>query len=166
MGRQQDRGGSFLGGKDSLTIFEERPIRKPTVIDFLQMEWILLEAVGFPRLATAARPFDFAQGRRGAPLVLLLLADFLTCKTKRPGLSLSPGTSVDQPSPKCCSRTTLVPSPASVNGPSVLRVGTSGPAMQCDSPGGSHFSHHWREMRTHFPFPLDSAQNKTPQDSI
>jgi hypothetical protein len=37
-------------------------------------------------------------------------------KTKRPRLNLSLGTSVDQPSPKCCSRTTLVPTPSPVNG--------------------------------------------------
>ena len=41
-------------------------------------------------------------------------------KTKRPRLDLSLGTSVDQPSPKCCSRTTLrLPTPA-VNGSLVL----------------------------------------------
>ena len=28
----------------------------------------------------------------------------MACKTKRPGLDLSLGTFVDQPSPKCCSR--------------------------------------------------------------
>jgi hypothetical protein len=66
---------------------------------------------------------DFAQERSGPPLSSPTLG-FSTCKTKRPGLSLSPGTSVDQPSHKCCSRTTLVPSPASVNGPYVLRVCT------------------------------------------
>src|SRR5208283_1762471 len=37
-------------------------------------------------------------------------------KTKRPRLSLSLGTSVDQPSPKCCSRTTLNVTPNPVNG--------------------------------------------------
>src|SRR5579859_8042200 len=40
-------------------------------------------------------------------------------KTKRPRLDLSLGTSVDQPSPKCCSRTTLTLPPHPVNGPLV-----------------------------------------------
>ncbi len=39
-----------------------------------------------------------------------------THKTKRPRLDLSLGTSVDQPSPKCCSRTTLTLLPLTVNG--------------------------------------------------
>jgi hypothetical protein len=42
-------------------------------------------------------------------------------KTKRPRLDLSLGTSVDQPSPKCCSKTTLFLTSETVNGPSVLR---------------------------------------------
>ena len=37
-------------------------------------------------------------------------------KTKRPRLDLSRGTSVDQPSPKCCSRTTVTLTPCTVNG--------------------------------------------------
>jgi hypothetical protein len=40
-------------------------------------------------------------------------------KTKRPRLDLSLGTSVDQPSPKCCSRTTVALPPSTVNGSSV-----------------------------------------------
>src|SRR5271165_3301476 len=39
-----------------------------------------------------------------------------TRKTKRPRLNLSLGTSVDQPSPKCCSKTTLILTPDQVNG--------------------------------------------------
>src|SRR5262252_807892 len=39
--------------------------------------------------------------------VMSLTHELFARKTKRPGLSLSPGTSVDQPSPKCCSRTTV-----------------------------------------------------------
>jgi len=45
-------------------------------------------------------------------------------KTKRPRLSLSLGTSADQPSPKCCSRRTVTLTPKSRNGPSVLSGGT------------------------------------------
>jgi hypothetical protein len=40
-------------------------------------------------------------------------------KTKRPGLSLSPRTFADQPSPKCCSIANLILTPDKVNGPSV-----------------------------------------------
>ena len=64
----------------------------------------------------------------------------LARKTKRPGLSLSPGASVDQPSPKCCSRTTLCLPPPTVNGSVVLSAGTNDPC-------GAAFR----------------AQNKTPQ---
>ena len=64
-------------------------------------------------------------------------------KTKRPRLNLSLGTSVDQPSPKCCSRTTLTLGPDSWNGSRVLRHGTNG------EPGN-----------------LFCAQNKTPQTQL
>jgi len=43
-------------------------------------------------------------------------------KTKRPGLSLSPRTFVDQPSPKCCSIANVFLRPDPVNGPSVLEL--------------------------------------------
>jgi hypothetical protein len=42
------------------------------------------------------------------------------CKTKRPRLNLSLGTSVDQPSPKCCSRRRLSQARKPVNGSTVL----------------------------------------------
>jgi hypothetical protein len=41
----------------------------------------------------------------------------LECKTKRPGLGLSHGTFVDQPSPKCCSRTRISRAAEKKNGP-------------------------------------------------
>src|SRR5215469_18605817 len=58
--------------------------------------------------------------------VMSLTHELFARKTKRPGLSLSPGTSVDQPSPKCCSRTTVGGTLGIVNGSSVLRPGTRG----------------------------------------
>ena len=45
-------------------------------------------------------------------------------KTKRPRLDLSLGTYVDQPSPKCCSKTRLLHDPKLVNGPCVPLYGT------------------------------------------
>src|SRR5271165_2463591 len=64
-------------------------------------------------------------------------------KTKRPRLDLSLGTSVDQPSPKCCSRITLTLTLNPVNGSAVLRGGTQDPCAG-----------------------LFSAQNKTPQTQL
>src|SRR5215471_20584262 len=88
--------------------------------------------------------------------VMSLTHELFARKTKRPGLSLSPGTSVDQPSPKCCSRTTLAGNPWTVNGSSVLRAGTSGVRVvrkQCEINSGfltasviSHFSQPRREV--------------------
>ena len=43
-------------------------------------------------------------------------------KTKRPRLGLSLGTSVDQPSPKCCSRSNVLLPPNWVNGSPVLHM--------------------------------------------
>jgi hypothetical protein len=43
-----------------------------------------------------------------------------TRKTKRPRLKFESWASVDQPSPKCCSRTTVALGPHSVNGSPVL----------------------------------------------
>ena len=52
--------------------------------------------------------------------------EILARKTKRPRLNLSLGTSVDQPSPKCCSRTTVALPPGAVNGSSVLDMARMG----------------------------------------
>ncbi len=49
-----------------------------------------------------------------------------TRKTKRPRLGLSHGTYVDQPSPKCCSRTTLRMPQESGNGSDVLCMALMG----------------------------------------
>jgi len=73
----------------------------------------------FPFLATSARSGHSIS-------VMSLTHELFARKTKRPGLSLSPGTSVDQPSPKCCSRTTVGGTLGIVNGSSVLRPGTRG----------------------------------------
>ena len=47
-------------------------------------------------------------------------------KTKRPRLDLSLGTSVDQPSPKCCSIANVFLTPSPVNGSSVLDMARTG----------------------------------------
>jgi hypothetical protein len=47
-------------------------------------------------------------------------------KTKRPGLDLSLRTSVDQPSPKCCSIANVFPTPNPVNGSSVPDMARTG----------------------------------------
>jgi hypothetical protein len=51
---------------------------------------------------------------------------FFAHKTKRPRLSLSLGTSVDQPSPKCCSIANLILTPTPVNGSSVPEMARTG----------------------------------------
>ncbi len=77
-----------------------------------------LRSAGQPRAAVPTRKtWETASGESRRVLVR---------KTKRPRLDLSLGTSVDQPSPKCCSRTTLTPRPDSWNGSRVLRHGTNG----------------------------------------
>ena len=50
----------------------------------------------------------------------------LFIKNKRPGLIMSRGADVDQPSPKCCSITTIVQIALGVNGYWELRSGTNG----------------------------------------
>jgi hypothetical protein len=51
-------------------------------------------------------------------------------KTKRPRLDLSLGTSVDQPSPKCCSIANVFLTPSPVNGSSVPDMARTGRSLQ------------------------------------
>src|SRR4029077_12617151 len=62
-----------------------------------------------------------SQGKRSAGLPRIF-----TRKTKRPRLDLSLGTSVDQPSPKCCSIANVFPTPSPVNGSSVPDMARTG----------------------------------------
>ena len=57
-------------------------------------------------------------------------ATIFTHKTKRPRLNLSLGTSVDQPSPKCCSIANLSLTPDAVNGSSVPDMAQMGSISQ------------------------------------
>ena len=52
-------------------------------------------------------------------------------KTKRPRLNLSLGTSVDQPSPKCCSIANVFLTPDPVNGSSVPDMARTGSIDNC-----------------------------------
>ena len=57
-------------------------------------------------------------------------------KTKRPRLDLSLGTSVDQPSPKCCSIANVFRTPSPVNGSSVPDMARTGSMDNCMKPRG------------------------------
>jgi hypothetical protein len=85
-------------------------------------------------------PFDSAQGRLcrtnrdkdGAPLIPGAAASWIfTRKTKRPRLDLSLGTSVDQPSPKCCSIANVFLTPDRVNSSSVPDMARTGSMDNC-----------------------------------